>query len=305
MALIDPAQYTSHALHRSDRIWAETNCYADLWIEMLHARGLDPLGMLAFTLRIDFEGDQWTFFKPEPTTLRRLYGVEVEELNIWQDHRTQTREQLERGRWVMPEVDAYFLPDTAATDYRRQHKKTTIGIFHLDEQRCDYFHNAGCFTVSGDDLHGLFEARELPLYSEFVKFDSSVRRDDADLRERSRVTFEDTLLWLPRHNPVRAFAERLVGDGVTERGLEHWNGYAFSTLRQCGSAFELAGDYLRWLDSDLNAASDACHEIAIGAKALILKGARAANRAQAFDATDAFAKMADAWDLVVERLRAG
>ena len=45
------------------RIWPETNCYVDLWIEVLAAAGFTPEAMLGFTLTQDFEGDQFTFFK--------------------------------------------------------------------------------------------------------------------------------------------------------------------------------------------------------------------------------------------------
>ena len=64
IAGLDPAAYQRHSLHGEQRIWVEKNCYVDLWIELLHALRLEPLAMLPFTLAIDFEGDQWTFFKP-------------------------------------------------------------------------------------------------------------------------------------------------------------------------------------------------------------------------------------------------
>ena len=38
----DPNTYVANALHDSDRIWPQTNCYADLWIELLHALVLRP-----------------------------------------------------------------------------------------------------------------------------------------------------------------------------------------------------------------------------------------------------------------------
>jgi len=40
---LDPAAYTPSALHHPDRTFPETNCYVDLWIELLHALGIDPL----------------------------------------------------------------------------------------------------------------------------------------------------------------------------------------------------------------------------------------------------------------------
>ena len=61
---LDPAHYRRHAIHGEDRGWAETNCYTDVMVELVHSAGHEPEAMLAFTLAIDFEGDQWTFFKP-------------------------------------------------------------------------------------------------------------------------------------------------------------------------------------------------------------------------------------------------
>ena len=60
---LEPALYQRHRLHTQERSWAETNCYVDIWIELLHAWGFEPIAALPFTVAIDFEGDQWTFFK--------------------------------------------------------------------------------------------------------------------------------------------------------------------------------------------------------------------------------------------------
>ena len=40
------AQAAPHALHQGERVWQETNCYVDLWIELLHGFGLDPRAAL-------------------------------------------------------------------------------------------------------------------------------------------------------------------------------------------------------------------------------------------------------------------
>ncbi len=63
---VDASSYRPHPLHATERTWTETNCYVDLWIELLHSLGLDPLAAAAFTISTDFEGDQWTFFKFPP-----------------------------------------------------------------------------------------------------------------------------------------------------------------------------------------------------------------------------------------------
>jgi hypothetical protein len=36
---VDPLAYDRHAMHAGERHWPQTNCYADLWIEILHALG--------------------------------------------------------------------------------------------------------------------------------------------------------------------------------------------------------------------------------------------------------------------------
>jgi hypothetical protein len=61
---LHPSDYKPHALHGFDRDFRESNCYVDVCIGVLHALGLEPTACLAFTLASEFEGDQWTFFKP-------------------------------------------------------------------------------------------------------------------------------------------------------------------------------------------------------------------------------------------------
>ena len=64
--------------------------------EWFSARGLKPARVrsspwcrcldtaaLAFTIGLDFEGDQYTFYKFPLPDLQDLYGIEVQELNIW------------------------------------------------------------------------------------------------------------------------------------------------------------------------------------------------------------------------------
>ena len=75
---------------------------SDLWIELLHALGLDPVAALPFTLAIDFEGDQWTFFKFPLADLYDLYGLDVQELAIWRPLVDHVEEQVDAGaacRW--------------------------------------------------------------------------------------------------------------------------------------------------------------------------------------------------------------
>ena len=116
---LDPAAYDPHAVHQGDRSYTETNCYADVIIELLHARGDEPLAALGATVRLDFEGDQWTFFKPQPEDLERLFGVDIHEMQPYRPLPDQIAEQLAEGRTLIVELDSFYLPDTAATSYRR------------------------------------------------------------------------------------------------------------------------------------------------------------------------------------------
>ena len=69
---LDPASYTPSPLHHPDRTFRETNCYVDIWVELLHALGIDAASAMAFACTVDFEGDQWTFFNPPADEMERI-----------------------------------------------------------------------------------------------------------------------------------------------------------------------------------------------------------------------------------------
>ena len=116
---LNAADYTRDVLHAESCAWVEKNCYVDIWIEVVHALGLETRAMLPFVAAIDFEGDQWTFFKPPHGELRDLYGIDVQELNVWRPLIEHAQEHLAAGKLISTESDAFWLPDTSGTDYRR------------------------------------------------------------------------------------------------------------------------------------------------------------------------------------------
>jgi hypothetical protein len=277
--------YAPHLLHAADRNWPETNCYVDLWIELLHGRGLVPEAMLGFTLRQDFEGDQFTFFKPPAADLERLYGIEVLELAVYDTLEAQALIQVQQGRPVLVEVDAIHLPDTSGTTYGREHGKTTIGILALDPEtrELDYLHNAGRFRLSGDNYHGIFGPAVLPPYAEFVKAvapptspaELPVAALDLLRRHRDRA---------PGHNPILAFRDTLTrtAPALVQRPLGIFHAYAFNTTRQLGANFEMLASHLAWLEAAgagrFAPASDAASRLAVEAKAFQFQLARAFHR---------------------------
>jgi Domain of unknown function (DUF1839) len=307
---LDPARYERHPLHGEDAVWLEKNCYGDMWIELLHALKLDPVASLPYTLAVDFEGDQWTFFKPPPEELRELYGVDVQELTVWLPLLEHAVEHLGAGKLISSEADAFWLPDTAGTDYRSQHTKTTIALANLDveDQRLGYFHNAGYFELSGEDFRGLFrldlgdDPAFLPLFAELVRIDRVVRRPPRELAAQSLRLLRRHFEWRPSSNPFERFGRRFEQElpRLREAGLSRYHAWAFASVRQAGAAFELAAAHLRWQARfgmpGLIAAAESFDAIAQGNKALILKAARSVNSGRPFDSAPLFCDMAQAWD---------
>jgi hypothetical protein len=107
----------------------------------------------------------------------------------------------------------------------------------------------------------------------------------------------------PADNPVRRFAARFVRDlpELQARGLPYYHAWAFATVRQLGAASELMVRYLHWLGGP-PAAAASYSSISSGAKAFILKAARAVNSKKAFDPTAAFEEWATAWDTAIAAL---
>lgn len=284
---IDAATYQNHALHRGERAWLETNCYVDLWIEVLHAYGLDPQAGLGFTVAADFEGDQWLFFKQPTHDLALLYGVDVQELNIWRSLLEHSVMQLSRGRLVLVELDAFYLPDTGGVSYRSVHTKTTVGIESLDvaHKTLGYFHNAGYFRLAGEDFDALFgtPSRDDALvpYTEFARIDRDKALSSDALVAAARALLKKHVGRMPLHNPIAAFRERFELDvtWLASQPQATFHVYAFSTLRQLGACYELAASHLRWLDAHetpgLTAATEAFDVLASEAKTLQFKAARA------------------------------
>ncbi len=317
---LDPATYQRHELHAESRVWVEKNCYVDIWIETVHALGLDPLAMLPFTTVIDFEGDQWTFFKPPHDELRELYGIDVQELNVWRPLVEHARTHVGEGKMISTEADAFYLPDTSGTDYKTTHTKTTIVIQDIDVEgrRLGYFHNASYYAVGGDDFAKLFrldapaDPTFMPLFAELVRVDRVVRRDARELAAMSRANLAKHLARAPATNPLTRFGQRFQAElpNIQEKGLAHYHAWAFATVRQLGAASELAALYLRWLmapgalgDPSYAGPADEFEKISTTSKAFILKAARAVNGKKAFDSAPIFDEMASRWERAMASLR--
>ncbi len=305
--------YLAHPLHSSERMWPETNCYVDLWIELLAASALPPEAMLGFTLAQDFEGDQFTFFKVPLEDLETLYGIRVTELAIFDRLESHVEMQLQRGRICLIEMDSFYMPDTQGVGYRKEHGKTTVAINRMDLQnrRLEYFHNAGYFALEGEDFSGIFQHHlgddDLPFlpYTEFAKFPEHPV-DDRHRREAAQRLLTQHFARRPKKNPVRAFAEVFPSqvEKVADRPFGFFHKYAFNTLRQLGANFELAASHLEWLGGDISRSGATVQALRISevAKSVQFQLARAIARRRFDPLAAALDPAIDAWDEMMAEL---
>jgi hypothetical protein len=314
---LDPAAYQGHPVHALDRAWPETNCYADLWIELLHGLGHEPLASLGFVFETDFEGDHFTFFKQSHEDLRTLHGMTVQELPIWRNPTFHLVEQLQQGRPVLIELDSYYLPDTRGTAYRAEHVKTTVGVQAIDVegQKLGYFHNRGYYTLEGEDFRGVFRLEPalaenpniLFPYVEVVKPGGPL---PGDIRKAALWVTKERMARRPRANPIARYRPRLAQDvkWLLSEPMATYHLYVFNSLRQLGAAYELGKSHLEWLGGsgnlNLGEAAKACGVISDGCKALLLVLARAVTRKKEPDLRATLDGMEAAWDTVNRELAA-
>jgi hypothetical protein len=306
---LDPAAYRSHAVHAPERTYAETNCYSDILIELLHAHGEEPLAAMGCTVRMDFEGDQWTFFKPFVEDLELLFGVDVHEMQPYRPLPEQAAEQIRQGRTLIVELDSWYLPDTAATSYRREHVKSSVAVEGIDPagERLRYFHATGLYELADENYRGIFRLGRdfsddvLPPYTELVRFDAGRGLRGKELRDAARVLLRGHLARRPASNPFLRFGEQLERDlpRLLDGDASEYHAYAFATVRMAGSAFELTGTQAEWLLGDGAAhACEALGRIVEGCKILSFRLARR----RAFDPEETISALAAAWDEAMGRL---
>ncbi len=307
---LEPAAYQPHPIHLAEgRTYTETNCYADILIELLHARGDEPLAATGFTVRMDFEGDQWTFFKPPPEDLEALFGVDVHEMQPYRPLPLQIYEQIAAGRTLIVELDSWYLPDTSATSYRREHVKTSVVAEAIDPhaERFRYFHNRSLHELEGEDYRGVFRqgrpfsADVLPPYTELVRFDRGGRLSGEPLRAQALELLRGHLAKRPETNPFNRFGDRLtvVLPSLLEGDAATYHDFAFATARMFGSAFEITASHVQWLLQDEGAeAAEALGRIVAGSMVLSLKLARR----KPFDPLPLLGELGEAWDSAMASL---
>lgn len=306
----DPATYRPHPLHAGERTYIETDCFTDIVIELLHARGDEPLAAFGSFVRMDFENDQWVFFKPLAVDLELLYGMDIHETQPYRPIPDQIAELIALGRTMTIELDAWYLPDTAATTYGRGHVKTGVIAEAIDlaGQRFRYFHNTSLYELADHDFRGAFRLGSgwsddvLPPYTELIRFDAGpTLRGDA-LRAAARGILRGHLDRVVAGNPFERFGARLAADlpALLAGDDALYHAFTFATFRMAGAGFELLASHVDWLLGDEGApATAAMARIVEGCKLLGFKLARR----RPFDPTDAMGALGDAWTEAMSSLR--
>lgn len=276
-----PETYCQHKLHGAERAWPETNCYIDLWIGLLHAIGEDPHPLLGIAAAMQWEGDHFSFLKPNAADIQSLTGAVLQELALWDSVEHHVAVQLARKAVPLLEVDAWFLPDTQGTSYRLRHTKTTIAILAQDSatQKLEYLHNSGLFRLSGEDYAGVLglspHGQLLFPYAEIAHLPVT-RSDPMVVRSRARSVLGRLAASRGTGNPIEDFAADLPALLLRNSNPERVHALCFNTVRQFGATFGLLGDHLAWLDENGSAAS----LLADQAKTLQFRLARAARKGQ-------------------------
>ncbi len=315
---LDPATYKTHAMHALDRDWPETNCYVDLWIEVLASLGHEPAAAFGFAVTQDFEGDQFTFFKPRQDDLARLFGISVHELTIYGSMEQHLLTQLGLGRLVLVEVDSFYLPDTKGVSYRTRHTKTTIAANEIDVEarRLSYFHNARYCRLTDEDYDGLFRKLPeqlnlpdvLPPYVEFIRT-GKAPLSGAALATRALELLTGYLTEVPQANPVKAFGRALAHDSseLIAQPIQFYHDYAFNTVRQLGANFEVLASHLDWLvrcgHAGLAEPALAAKKVSASAKAMLFQMARMASRKRVQDFSSQIETLAGLYDETISGLR--
>ncbi|QIG42189.1 DUF1839 family protein [Nocardioides anomalus] len=306
---LDPSSYAEHPIHSDERTYSETNCYVDCLVEFVQSAGLEPEAMMGGAVASDFELDQWSFFKPTPGDLFRLYGIDLHEVQPYRGFPTLIATRLAAGQTVMPEVDSFYLPDVAATSYRTDHVKSTIIAESIDEDArvLRYFHNTGYHELAGEDYDQLFATYSgdghLPTYVELIRPQAGPVPTGDALRAVARELLAGYLARRPGDNPFLRFSAQLEADlpALIAGSSADYNAYAFHNPRMVGASMELLAGHVRWLfEEDGEKAATHLDDVVGGSKMLLFRLARQ----RQFDAAGVVGPMAEAYDAALTELDA-
>jgi hypothetical protein len=304
----DPATYVPHFMHTGERTYIETNCFTDIISELLHARGDGRSRRSGSFVEWTWRTTSGRSSSRWPSTWRSSTNGH-HEIQPYRSIPHQIEEQLRLGRTMTIELDAWYLPDTAATSYGNAHVKTGViaEAIDLPNEVFRYYHNASLYELSGADFRGAFRTEPgwsgdvLPPYTELIRFDAGPRLEGEAVRRASLELLHGHLQRIVPGNPFDRFHARLVADlpSLLEGDIDRYHAFTFATFRMAGAGFELLASHVDWLLGDAGApATAAMGRIVEGCKVLGFKLARR----RPFDPTDAMNDLSAAWTEAIDAL---
>ena len=212
---------------------------------------------------------------------------------------------------MLVEIDAWYLPDTEGTSYRRGHLKTTVAPRRSTERA------SGCATSTTPDYSncrvrttaGAFRMLDhftddvMDPFTEVVIFDAGPRLEGDELRAAARDLLASTSPGDRRPTPSTPGrgAWSPTCRGCSPAATRTTTKYAFVTVRMVGSAFELFADHVAWTLGEPG--EEAAAEFRGIAEASKVVSFRLARR-RPFDIPAVLAPLIDGWERGMDLLGA-
>lgn len=282
--------FVQHPLHRQDSLWSNTNCYMDVWIELLHGMGRRPEPLFAAAVAAETQVEQFEFLKVDHRDLEQVHGIRVGEYDVWTTLLEHVTTHMQAGNVIIVEADAHWLPDTRGISYGIEHTKTSIVPVHVDarNKHLVYLHNEGLHELRGDDFdYVLGEQRSQGIvpapYMELVRLDRLNAPDDDLAREHTIRLLKYHAGRSPVTNPVADLMDVLRSryQWLATAGMDGYHALCFETTRQLGVVALLAAEAVRFSQVDhLQPAAEAYLDVSKEAKALQFQLARVARGRQ-------------------------
>lgn len=286
VAALSPEGFIQHPLHRDESVWSNTNCYLDVWIELLHGLGHAPEPLFAAAVATTAQATQFEFLKVDHRDLEEVTGIRVGEHDIWLGLQEQVMLQLGLGNPMLIEADAFWLPDTRGVSYGQEHTKTSIVVLHADPDTRElvYLHNEGLHRLDGADFdHVLGAGRSQGIvpspYTELISLEGLRGPQDVDAAAQTRRLLRLHAARAPQTNPVADLMEILRSRfaWLGENGMEGYHALCFETTRQLGVVSMLAAAACRHAEvPELEPAVEAWTAVSEEAKGMQFQLARLA-----------------------------
>lgn len=278
--------FRAHPLHQDESVWSNTNCYLDVWIELLHGMGRRPEPLFAVAVAAETQVEQFEFLKVDHRDLEEVHGLRVGEYDVWKSLLEHVLAQMTAGNLMIVEADAHWLPDTRGISYGIEHTKTSIVPLRVDPQQRHlvYLHNEGLHELRGEDFDYVLGPQRcqgiVPApYVELVRLDRLSPANDDDARAHTARLLRHHILRATAQNPAADLMEVLRSrfDWLAQTGMDGYHALCFETTRQLGVVSMLAAEAVRFSAVEqIQPAAEAYLTVSKEAKALQFQLARVA-----------------------------